>query len=298
MGHKPSYLWWQQHGHDWWHEYERRKKRHLSYSIQEAMIASYFHGSSPARLLEYGCGFGRHLRYLNKIEGTEIYGVDQSRSMLEGIQMWAGKNWIRSRIAEIDPRGYLPYPDNHFDIVFTVEVLVHTPPEDIAGVLQELIRVARWQILHLETAPGYHLFSDAHDGCWYHDLECVYKELDFKCERLPQGYKMHAPYRVVLDNQRSLFTWPSEFLNILRQAESNLQFTVDELTIENKNIGDMLEEEKSRSENFYKKLDTIRKKIETQRQEIERLTSSIQEADFFEEKLYELLSSEGEDLNA
>ncbi|MCX7014987.1 MAG: methyltransferase domain-containing protein [Candidatus Sumerlaeota bacterium] len=119
--------------------------------------------------------------------------------------------------------GRLPYPDGHFDIVFTAEVLVHVRPEDLEGVLAELLRIAKWQVVHLETSPRHELVGGEHEGCWYHDLPLAYQRLGRHCETLPAGYSTHAPYRVALDSARPPYEWPPVSQTLLRRLDGDLR---------------------------------------------------------------------------
>jgi SAM-dependent methyltransferase len=231
-----NYQYWRDHGSEWFDEYERRQKYMLCYHIQRVMLADYMRHSRPARVIEFGCGPGRHLKYLSRIEGIDVYGYDQSAAMVSGCLRWTTSEWIAEHVIVGEPVGPLPYPDRHFDIVYTVEALIHTRPEDVGVVLAELVRVSKWQVLHLEPAQGVQIFEDAHDGSWCHDIVAAYRQLGYECEVLPSGYIVQQPYRVILDPARPVYTWPSDMLDLLRRMESDIQPTLDQLA---QNINDL-----------------------------------------------------------
>ena len=162
-----NYRWWQEQGGSWKAEIERRKRNMPIYHLQEIFLADYLRRCGPARVLEFGCGYGRHLRYLREIAGLEVFGYEQSAAIVESID-WASDAWVTERIATGPPLGRLPYDDNAFDVVFTVSVLIHVRPEDLSGVLGELARVARWQVIHVENNRSARSVttSTAHGGCW------------------------------------------------------------------------------------------------------------------------------------
>ena len=83
---RPSYQWWQDHGHEWPDEMEKRYTTTPLYNIQELMVSTYMAHSAPARVLEFGCGTGRFLRHLRHIDGLEVFGYDQSVSMVRGMR--------------------------------------------------------------------------------------------------------------------------------------------------------------------------------------------------------------------
>lgn len=228
MNEKPNYAYWQETGTVWPQEYGTRKKSQLYYHLEEMLLAIYMERSAPADILEFGCGYGRHLRYLTNIRGIRPWGYDQSPTMLEGIKRWARPEWIRSHIALGSPNGSLPYLDASFDIVFTAEVMVHVHPDDLQQILEELVRIANWQIIHIETAPWHRLVPDEHGGCWNHDLRLAYEKLGYECVQLPAAYATHAPYRVVIDRDRPLYTWPDVLLELMRRAEADIQASLDQ----------------------------------------------------------------------
>jgi SAM-dependent methyltransferase len=218
-----NYRYWREHGGEWGAEYENRKKRFLYYHIQEAMLCDYFLHAAPARILEYGCGVGRHLRYLSAIPGLDVHGYDQSQAMVDNCLQWASPQWLREHVTVGLPTGKLPYPDRHFDIVFTSEVLVHVRPDDLPGLLAELVRIARRQVFHMEPAPATQMASEAHDGCWSHDLVRAYAGIGRSAEILPPGFECQAPYRVRLDAAADSYVWPEAVLGLYRRMESDIQ---------------------------------------------------------------------------
>lgn len=84
------------------------------------------------RVLEVGCGAGN---ILAEIQGAELHGVDLSPWLLEKARARLGtRAELREGWAED-----LPYPDGHFDRVYSSEVLEHVA--DPERVLREMRRV-------------------------------------------------------------------------------------------------------------------------------------------------------------
>lgn len=193
----PNYAYWQQNGAYWVDEYQRRRRQDPLYGLQEIVLISAIEKAAPGRVLEYGCGVGRHLSYLNDVPGIEIYGVDQSPTMLGGLKTWAGPEWIFEHTRLIQPTGAIPFDDKFFDLSYTAEVLIHVRPEDLESRLKELIRVSRRAILHLEPPEDYILYAEAHDGCWHHDLQAAYAHLGIKT--VTAGRPIDAQALVIAD---------------------------------------------------------------------------------------------------
>lgn len=221
-----NYQYWRDHGGDWAAEYARRKTWMVLYHIQELMLTQYvlLHAAGrerPLRVLEFGCGVGRHLFNLRTIPNVDVHGYDQSETMAGSIRAWAGDAWYTEHVHVGGPTGRLPYDDASFDLVYSAEVLVHVRPEDLPGVLAELMRVCRGHVFHLETSPDYPVFSGVHAGCWRHDLPAAYAKLGTACETLERGYLAHTPYRVTV-GEAPVFAWDAPIMALYRRLEENI----------------------------------------------------------------------------
>lgn len=218
-----NYRYWQESGRGWFDEYNNRKRSSLYFHIQELFLAEYVAKHAPAKILEYGCGVGRHLQNLKDLPDIEPYGYDQSATMVAEMSHWASHSWIESHIRLGPPTGRLPFADGEFDVVFTCEVLVHTRPEDLEIVLRELLRVSRGKILHLEPGQGTNLVTEAHSGCWAHDLPAAYRRLGKSADTLPKLYHSQELIEVIL---RTSDVHPSVFTAIgsaiLRRMEEDI----------------------------------------------------------------------------
>jgi SAM-dependent methyltransferase len=218
-----NYRYWQQSGGDWGSEYDRRKTRHPFFHLQEMMITDHVIHHAPARVLEFGCGTGRHLRNLVQIPGIEAWGFDQSETMLNAGFKWASKDWRAAQLAVGGPTDPLPYEDDTFDVVFSCEALLHTRPEDFQGRLREMARVCRGHILHIESPPSWTGYSPSCSGCWGHDFVAAYSAIGYQCEILAPGFRHQAPYLVKLDPQSVHWTWHPAMLSLYRQLDLSVE---------------------------------------------------------------------------
>ncbi len=219
----PNYRYWRQSGDIWASEYDRRKTRHPYYHIQEMMITDHIAHHAPCRVLEWGCGTGRHLYNLVHIPGVEAFGFDQSETMVHAGLSWASVDWRASHVAIGDPTDLLPYPDGWFDIVFSCEALLHTRPDDLRDRLSEIVRVCRGHILHIESPSSWTGYSPSCDGCWGHDLIRAYKDIGHECEPLASGFSCQIPYLIKLNRESVRWTWYPAMLSIYQQLETRLE---------------------------------------------------------------------------
>jgi len=222
-----NYQYWRDHGGAWADEYARRKTWMVLYHIQEIMLTEYVlrhaeaKAEGPLRVLEFGCGVGRHLSNLDRMPNVEVHGFDQSAAMVEGCRRWADAGFLRDRVTVGEPTGRLPYEDSTFDIVYSAEVLVHVRPEDIRGTLRELVRICRGHVLHIEPSPDFAVDASVHDGCWNHDLPTLYQEMGRVCESLGRGYLAHSAWRTVIGDA-PVFRWKPELLEMYRKMETDI----------------------------------------------------------------------------
>ncbi|MDI6780641.1 MAG: class I SAM-dependent methyltransferase [bacterium] len=106
-------------------------------------------GKKVERILDIGCGNGRHIAYLAK-EGFHACGIDISQKSLD-----IAANWLSEIMADTAPdmgavpelkKGCvtaIPYPDEYFDAVICFGVLDHLFFDDIETAIAEIDRVLK-----------------------------------------------------------------------------------------------------------------------------------------------------------
>jgi len=100
---------------------------------------------SDARILEVGCNVGNQLLLLYGMGFTNLSGIDvQSYAVQIAQTRVPGASIIEGSALDI------PFPERHFDLVFTSGLLIHIAPADLPGVLNEIHRVAKTWILGSE----------------------------------------------------------------------------------------------------------------------------------------------------
>jgi len=180
---RPNIEWWTRHGgREWLEEVQRRRSAQDRYSKQEAWLAGHFADAPALRVLDFGCGYGRHLRHLKQQRHLDLFGCDVSPSMVAVVGEHVGDvAWAGEHVKLIEPVGRLPFDDWYFDVTYTSEVLIHVNPEDLSKVLRELIRVTFERLILIENKRTDQTAFDsaAHAGCWLHDLVGELAKLGF-----------------------------------------------------------------------------------------------------------------------
>jgi len=113
-------------------------------------------GSPPRKILDAGCGTGKHSIYFAG-QGYDVYGIDKSSGMLrEAVKNSVG---LQINFAMGDIRS-LSFPNDFFDGMWTVAAIAHLPPADKRKFIQEAHRVLKPNgILYVGT---HNLFSAKH----------------------------------------------------------------------------------------------------------------------------------------
>jgi tellurite methyltransferase len=99
------------------------------------------------RVLDLGCGVGRHLLYLSR-QGFEVHGLDISSAGVERCRKELEQQRLQATVHVADML-HIPYPDAFFDWVLSVQVIHHTT----AATLRQAIRH-----VHAKLRPGGYFF--------------------------------------------------------------------------------------------------------------------------------------------
>src|SRR4030042_3269979 len=76
------------------------------------------------KVLDLGCGSGRHTVYLAKY-GFDVYGVDIAPKGIKMTRDWLRREKLKAKLIIGDIYKKLPYEDNFFDAVISTQTLHH-----------------------------------------------------------------------------------------------------------------------------------------------------------------------------
>lgn len=120
-------------------------------SIESALQAAGLRITDMRRILDFGCGCGRVLRYWSKerLPQTEVFGTDINARSIR----WCGDSLRFAAFETCGPQPPLPYPDSHFDLAYALSVFTHMPEDLQVAWIGEMARV---------LSPGGHLLITTH----------------------------------------------------------------------------------------------------------------------------------------
>lgn len=109
---------------------------------QEGMskVVRLFEENGVKRVLDLGCGTGRHLVYLAK-RHFEVYGIDISEHGVRLSGEWLKAEGLKAKLTVGDIYKKLPYGDDFFGAIISVRSLHHGKIEWIRGLVSEMVRV-------------------------------------------------------------------------------------------------------------------------------------------------------------
>jgi 2-polyprenyl-3-methyl-5-hydroxy-6-metoxy-1,4-benzoquinol methylase len=107
---------------------------------------------SAKTILDLGCGTGRHTVFL-AAQGFDVYGLDSSSKGLDLTEAWLKESNLKAHLTNHDMSNALPYQDNFFDAVISVQVIHHGTLASIRSLIEEITRVLKTHGLLFVTVP-------------------------------------------------------------------------------------------------------------------------------------------------
>lgn len=132
-----------------WNWKEAEQDAWLAPSEESYYYAEKWLGEGRKRLLDLGCGLGRHSVFFHK-RGFRVTSCDLSEYGVNHLREWQKREGADFRTVVCDMKK-LPFADNAFDCIYAYHVMSHTDTAGIKQVLAEVRRVLK---------PGGAIFFD------------------------------------------------------------------------------------------------------------------------------------------
>jgi SAM-dependent methyltransferase len=129
---------------------------------QEDMIGilALLKRSKAERILDLGCGSGRHVVLFAR-KGLNVTGLDISSEALRLARRWMRDEGLRARFVKASCFEPFPFTDGSFDAIVSVQVIHHARHADIRRSIKEMRRVLRPGGLLFVSVPDTHVRRDA-----------------------------------------------------------------------------------------------------------------------------------------
>ncbi|MFZ7128738.1 MAG: class I SAM-dependent methyltransferase [Desulfobacterales bacterium] len=165
------------------------------------------------RVLDAGCGTGRHVGALHRFPGVSVFGLDpdlrdlhQTRERMHHLGEWTRHPENRWNVLSGDVRT-LPFPDGVFDLVICSEVLEHIDRDEKAAA--EIVRVLKPGGDLVVSVPrftpericwalstAYHLAEGGHVRIYRHSqvIRLIQRHGKMQLRRFHFAHGLHSPF--------------------------------------------------------------------------------------------------------
>jgi len=105
-------------------------------------IVKLFKKHNVKKVLDLGCGSGRHTVYLAK-KNFDVYGFDIAKKGIKITTSWLKKEYLKAHLKVGDIYKKLPYKDNFFDAIISTQTLHHGSIGKIRKLIKEMERIIK-----------------------------------------------------------------------------------------------------------------------------------------------------------
>ncbi len=163
---------------------------------------------SNARILDFGCGWGRIIRFFIKdLQPANLWGCDPVPEMITLCK--AQNKWANFELINPDPPT--SFQDNTFDMIYSFSVFSHLSEDFHFGVLEEIKRILKPGGIYMTTTRNKNFiseckaFTDPAKSMSLYDLGS-YCHHNYNDERWPYWGESAISKQYVLDHWTQNFT--------------------------------------------------------------------------------------------
>ena len=110
--------------------------------------------NANSRILDIGCGHGRHVIYLSG-RGHNVFGIDNYPPIIKRLNKQLAKVKLHADLKCCDFTKGLPYPNRYFDLVIATRSIHHTNARAMKKIFEEINRVIRVKGFLFLQVPAY-----------------------------------------------------------------------------------------------------------------------------------------------
>lgn len=121
-----------------------KKEGKVFFEPQEDMprMVKLFKGRGIKKVLDLGCGSGRHTVYLAK-NGFDVYGIDIAPIGIKLTKDWLKQEKLKANLKLGSIFKKLPYKSNFFGAIVAIQVINHGRIENIRKLIKEIERILK-----------------------------------------------------------------------------------------------------------------------------------------------------------
>jgi len=174
--------YWKQRGKKFGEELEKQSFYVKSIMRnQEKHIIKILRKNRWKKILEVGCGSGRLTKKIAELPEIEKFvAMDISPDLIEN----AKKNTLGQTIEFqcIDLQNY--NPKEKFDLVFSCEVMMHIPHQEINNIISRIVSFSNKKVLLAEFFDPEKIGSSLGGYCFVHDYKKIFEDVGVKRVRI------------------------------------------------------------------------------------------------------------------
>lgn len=121
-----------------------KKEGKVFTKVQEDIpkILTLFKKHNIKKILDLGCGSGRHTVYFAK-RGFDVYGIDIASEGIKITREWLKRENLKANLKVGNIYRGLPYENDSFDAIVSIQVIHHARIKTIRKTIKEMKRVLR-----------------------------------------------------------------------------------------------------------------------------------------------------------
>ena len=142
---------------DWDDIFTKRGKVFTNPHQDMERLTKIFNENGAQRVLDLGCGTGRHLLFFSK-KGFDVYGLDGSPKGLEIAKNWLDEEKLSAKLTHQRIDLKFPYENDFFDVIISIQVIHHNLMKEILFSVKEIERVLKPKGFIFITVPFLQVF--------------------------------------------------------------------------------------------------------------------------------------------